>query len=221
MAKKIFEIDKDSIVRGTKGGYFYCTTTPPHPFGEKRKDRKKKYIYLHRALLEQKLNRYLKPEEQSDHKDGNKEHNIPSNLELKTLGDHQKSHSERGNHFWKKSPRNKPGRAAAVAMRYASGPFIEEDKPVRKFLIPEDKKDTAKRVVTRYSSEEEAQMLYKDFLENHQETNKNISTLYPDYNGGQAEEATDYLLKAFKKFYKDLSEDTLKRVRNKFFDGIT
>jgi len=156
--KKLFEIDKNSIIKATKGGYYYCCTIPPHKYGEVRGDRNKKYIYLHRALLEQKLNRYLKPEEQSDHKDGNKEHNVPSNLELKTLGEHQKSHSERGNHFWKKSPRNKPGRAAAVAMRYSSDLLIEEDNKIRKFLIPEDKKDLVKQVVVKYSTEK-AQML--------------------------------------------------------------
>lgn len=113
MAKKIFEIDKDSIVKGTGNGYMYCTTTPEHPHGEKRKDRKKKYIYYHRALLEQKLNRFLKPEEQADHKDGDLTNNTPSNLQIKMRGDHQKNHTERGNNFWKGSPRNKPGRKAA------------------------------------------------------------------------------------------------------------
>lgn len=118
--KKLFEIDKDSIIKATKGGYYYCCTIPPHKFGEKRGDRKKKYIYLHRARLEQKLGRYLKFEEQADHKDGNKENNSPSNLILRERGPHQKSHAERGNHFWKKSPRNKPGRKAArnVVVRF-------------------------------------------------------------------------------------------------------
>ncbi len=122
MAKKIFEIDKDSVVKGTGNGYMYCTTTPEHPFGEKRKDRKKKYIYYHRALLEHKLNRFLKPNEQADHKDGDKTNNTPGNLEIKMLGDHQKTHTtERGNSFWKKSPRNKPGRKAVlrVLTKYA------------------------------------------------------------------------------------------------------
>lgn len=108
--KRLFEIDPDSIVKATSGGYFYCTTTPEHPYGEKRKDRKKKYVYLHRAKMEQNLGRYLKPEEQVDHKDGDKANNNISNLVLKKRGPHQKSHVGRGNHFWKKSPMNKPGR---------------------------------------------------------------------------------------------------------------
>lgn len=106
--KKLHEIDPDSIVKATKEGYLYCTTTPTHPFGEKRKDRKKKYIYLHRAVMERELGRYLEPDEQVDHKDGDKTNNKPSNLILVKRGPHQKDHVDRGNHFWKKSPRNKP-----------------------------------------------------------------------------------------------------------------
>jgi hypothetical protein len=111
MGHKLFDkIDEDSKVKASSNGYWYCTTTPPHPFGEVRDDRKKKYIYLHRAVLEKKLGRYLTKSEQADHKDGNKDNNEPKNIQLKTLGDHQKSHVERGNHFWEKSPENKPGR---------------------------------------------------------------------------------------------------------------
>jgi hypothetical protein len=124
---KLFEIDKDSIVKGTGGGYMYCTTTPEHPYGEKRGDRKKKYIYYHRALLEQKLGRYLKHDEQADHKDGDKTNNSPSNVILKNLGPHQKSHAERGNHFWKTSPankknttKNKPKKKRATSIKEAA-----------------------------------------------------------------------------------------------------
>ena len=104
---QIHKIVEDSIVKATKGGYYYCVTDPPHPYGEKRKDRNKKYVYLHRAKKEIELGRYLKPEEQVDHKDGDKSNNEPSNLVLVERGPHQKDHVSRGNHFWKKSPRNK------------------------------------------------------------------------------------------------------------------
>lgn len=107
---KLFEkIDPDSIVKSGSNGYWYCcTVNPEHPFGEKRKDRNKRYVYLHRAVLEKKLGRYLKPNEQADHKDGNKDNNEPENVQLKILGDHQQDHAlNRGNHFWTKSPRNK------------------------------------------------------------------------------------------------------------------
>ena len=111
---KIFDkINFDDVVKATKGGYLYVTTTPEHPFGEKRKDRKKKYIYLHRAVKEKELGRYLKPDEQVDHKDKDKTNNDPSNLELIIKGEHQKDHVSRGNHFWKKSPRNKPRKKKA------------------------------------------------------------------------------------------------------------
>ncbi len=107
--KKLHDIVKDSIIKATKGGYWYCVTDPPHPFGERRKDRKKRYIYLHRAVMEQHLGRYLKPDEQVDHKDKDKSNNSISNLELKVKGDHQRDHANNGNSFWKKSPLNKPG----------------------------------------------------------------------------------------------------------------
>lgn len=132
--KKLFEIDKDSIVKATKGGYLYCTTTPPHPYGEVRGDRNKKYVYLHRAVKEQQLGRYLKPLEQVNHKDDNKEHNYPSNLVLTTRGPHQKEHSKE-TRFWKKSPRNKPGRKAVL------------------------------RVLAKLSKNIEAEELYQDFTE--------------------------------------------------------
>lgn len=121
--KKLFEIDKDSIVKATKHGYYYCTTTPDHPRGEKRKDRKKRYVYLHRARLEQKLGRYLKSNEQVDHIDGNKANNDISNLELKVHGEHQRDHANNGNSFWKTSPLNKPG-VKRKAQRVASN-FLE------------------------------------------------------------------------------------------------
>lgn len=125
--KKLHEIDPDSIIKATKGGYLYCTTSPQHPFGERRKDRKKKYVYLHRAVMEQELGRYLDSDEQVDHKDGDKTNNKPSNLILVERGPHQKDHVHRGNHFWKKSPRNKPRKKKAssgailrVIQRYLS-----------------------------------------------------------------------------------------------------
>ena len=115
MAKKhLHEIDKDSIIKATKGGYQYCTTTPEHPYGERRKDRKKKYVYLHRAVMERHLGRYIKPDEQVDHKDGNKTNNVLSNLVLVKRGPHQKDHTNRGNHFWKKSPMNKKRKKKAT-----------------------------------------------------------------------------------------------------------
>jgi hypothetical protein len=222
--KKLFEIDKDSIVKATKGGYYYCTTTPPHPYGEKRDDRKKKYIYYHRALLEQKLGRYLKSEEQADHKDGNKEHNTSSNLVLLVRGPHQKSHAERGNHFWKKSPRNKPGRKGArnVLAKFieGSGIFIEKWIPVKKLREP--KKKQAQRVIAKFSEEKTAEILYQAFVSGREDpAYKKMPKLFPDYNSNQADDATDYLMRAFQKKHFNLSKGILKRVQNKILAGIT
>jgi len=119
--KKLFEIDKDSIIKGTAGGYQYCCTIPPHKYGEVRGDRNKRYVYLHRAVKEQELGRYLKPNEEVDHKNGNKTHNYPSNLILKIKGEHQRDHANNGNSFWKTSPLNKPGvrrKAHRVVVRF-------------------------------------------------------------------------------------------------------
>jgi hypothetical protein len=108
MKPKMFEkINYDDVVKANDLGYLYVTTTPDHPYGEKRKDRKKRYIYLHRAVMEKHLGRYLDRTEQVDHKDKDKTNNDISNLELKKLGPHQKDHVDSGNHFWKTSPRTK------------------------------------------------------------------------------------------------------------------
>jgi hypothetical protein len=105
---KMFDtINMDDIVKANDLGYLYVTTTPSHPYGEKRKDRKKRYIYLHRAVMEKHLGRYLKPTEQVDHIDKDKTNNDISNLELKERGPHQRDHALSGKGFWKKSPRNK------------------------------------------------------------------------------------------------------------------
>jgi len=213
--KKIFEIDEDSIIKATKGGYYYCCTIPPS--GEIRGDRKKRYKYLHRARMEQKLNRFLHEEEQVDHKNGDKTDNSPSNLILRERGPHQKSHTERGNHFWKKSPRNKPGRKAAlnVVARFieASAVLKEEYAPVKKFT----EKKKVKDVVAKFL--EQAELYYKGFTVH--PAYKRMPKMFPDYNGGQAEEATDYLMKVFKKEHPLLDEGLIKRIREKILAGIT
>jgi len=111
----MFKIIPGSIVKGTGEGYMYCDTEPTHPASRKLKDRKRRYVYLHRVVMENKLGRLLKKDEQVDHKDGDKANNDPSNLELSVLGPHQKHHAENGNSFWKKSPMNKPGRGKAAS----------------------------------------------------------------------------------------------------------
>lgn len=112
-----FKIIPGSIVKATKGGYYYCQTDPVHPNSETRSDRKARYIYLHRVKMENQLGRLLDPSsEEVDHKDKDKSNNSPSNLELVKKGEHQKDHVSRGNHFWKKSPRNKKKKTASTEM---------------------------------------------------------------------------------------------------------
>ena len=114
MAKPIQKIL--DIVKGGSQKYKYCVTDPPHPFGEVRKDRKKKYVYLHRAVIENELGRYLKPGEEVDHKDKDVTNNDPSNLQLRIVGEHQREHAHNGNHFWETSPKNKSKKASALSV---------------------------------------------------------------------------------------------------------
>lgn len=63
-------------------GYVLVTAPSHHPYARKRTNRSTKLIYEHRLVLEQKLGRYLHPEEVVDHIDGLTLHNAPENLRL-------------------------------------------------------------------------------------------------------------------------------------------
>jgi hypothetical protein len=63
-------------------GYVLVTAPKDHPYARQRTNRDTKLIYEHRLVLEQKLGRYLLPEEVVDHIDGLTLHNAPENLRL-------------------------------------------------------------------------------------------------------------------------------------------
>ena len=63
-------------------GYVLITAPKDHPYARQRTSRGTKLIFEHRFVLEQKLNRYLLPEEVVDHIDGLTLHNSPENLRL-------------------------------------------------------------------------------------------------------------------------------------------
>ena len=70
-------------------GYVLVTAPLDHPYSRLRKNRFAGIMFEHRLVLEQKLGRYLLPEEVVDHIDGLTLHNDPSNLRLfEKNGDH-------------------------------------------------------------------------------------------------------------------------------------
>lgn len=83
----------------------------------------------------------------------------------------------------------------------------------------------ARRVVAKFlfrddvGPDGEAELLYQGFVEH--PAYKKMHKLFPNYNGEQAEDATDYLMKELKKEHKNLDKSLLKRMRDKIKAGIT
>lgn len=77
-----------SICNG--GGYRYCRTMPIHP-----KANSKGLYPLHRVLIENKLNRLLRPAEIVHHLNGNKSDDSDRNLGVMRRDEHSKFHSHR------------------------------------------------------------------------------------------------------------------------------
>ena len=63
-------------------GYVLITAPSDHPTARKRTNRQTRLMFEHRRVMEQKLGRYLLPEEVVDHIDGLTLHNAPENLRL-------------------------------------------------------------------------------------------------------------------------------------------
>ena len=112
MPKPLFKIDPGSIVKGTQDGHLYCTTTPEHPEAMKLKDRKKRYVYLHRVMMENSLGRLIDTKkEEVHHKDEDPSNNAISNLKITSKGEHARGHAKKKK-FWKESPRTKARKVA-------------------------------------------------------------------------------------------------------------
>jgi hypothetical protein len=65
-----------------RDGYVLVSAPEGHPYARLRKNRNTGIIYEHRLVMEQKLDRYLLPQETVDHVDGLRLHNSPLNLRL-------------------------------------------------------------------------------------------------------------------------------------------
>jgi len=68
-------------------GYVLAKVPPGHHLADVRG-----YAYEHRLVAEEKLGRRLRPGEQVHHRDGNKQNNDPSNLEVLTRAEHRREH---------------------------------------------------------------------------------------------------------------------------------
>lgn len=75
-----------------KGEYLYALI-PEHP-----KATKNNYVYLHRAIMENHLERQLNDDEVVHHKNENKHDNRLENLEVMLVGDHERFHHNKNGH---------------------------------------------------------------------------------------------------------------------------
>jgi len=71
-----------------KRGLYTYARIPNHP-----KANKSGYVYEHRVVMENKINRLLKPNEVVHHINGNGKDNREENLELTNFSDHSREHS--------------------------------------------------------------------------------------------------------------------------------
>jgi hypothetical protein len=124
--KPLFEIIPDSIVKSGSNGYLVCQTKPIHPHSMVLSDRKARYIYVHIVVYENSIGHVLDKRQEGEihHKDNDPTNNKLSNLELKKKGEHQRDHALKDNHFWKKSPLNKP-KSKKKAAQDVAAQFIQ------------------------------------------------------------------------------------------------
>ena len=81
-------------------GYVLVTAPKDHPYARQPSGRKTKVIFEHRLVMEQKLGRYLLPEEVVDHVDGLTLHNAPDNLRLFVSNSKHLAQTATGPRMW-------------------------------------------------------------------------------------------------------------------------
>ena len=80
-------------------------------------------------------------------------------------------------------------------------------------------KAMADEVVSAKEGESNAEGMYQDFIKT--DVYKKLSEMYPDYNGGQADEATTYLMEQFEEQNPDVEDSVVNKVKHKVKAGIT
>jgi len=78
-------------------GKYLCIKAPGHPACDA-----KGYVRLHRLIAEQQQGRYLKPDEDVHHIDGNPFNNDPDNLQVMSRAEHTRLHAKQGDCGWSK-----------------------------------------------------------------------------------------------------------------------
>lgn len=105
---------------------------PDHPFAGKDG-----YIFEHRLVMEEKLGRYLQPEERVHHLNEIKDDNSPDNLEIKTNGAHTIYHHTGA----KRSAETKAKISQRAKQRFAN----KRNHPEYRAIEPEEFKEVFQR----------------------------------------------------------------------------
>jgi hypothetical protein len=134
---------------GTVNGVYILISQPKHPNSNKGG-----YIAEHRYVMEQKIGRYLKNDEQVHHINLNKHDNRIENLQLMSKEEHDLHHR-------------------IERMKKSKGYSFDKDRNLWSVYLQVDKKYVLHR---RVKTEEEAKELRKLFIKQYLKTYKQLST---------------------------------------------